>query len=233
MRRAPLALFRDFRRALGTRRALLRLPGWLLRRELAVLTLDLERSPLPPPPEVPLDWSPVGAAEVPLVAALNPALDPAAVRRALAAGEEWWLARLDGEPVHFRAYATGRVELPYLGRALRLEADDVLLGTAYTAAGRRRRGVLAAAAHWSQRHVRARGHRRMIALVAPWNEAPRRVAERTGFVEIGRVGRWTWGPWRRWFAGGAVRFDESGDLRLPPHPSRHQGAGRKAREAKS
>lgn len=215
MRLAALALFRDFRRALGTRRALLRLPGWLLRRELVVLALDLERSPLPPASEVPLDWAPVGEAEVALVAALNPALAAAAIHRALAAGEEWWLARLDGEPVHFRAYATGRVELPYLGRALRLDAGDVLLGTAYTAAGRRRRGILAAAAHWSQRHVRARGYRRMIALVATWNEAPRRVAERTGFVEIGRVGRWTLGPWRRWFAAGGVRFDEAGELRLP------------------
>lgn len=226
MRLAGLAVYRDFRRALGTRRALLRLPAWLVHSELVVLALDLDRAPLPPPADVPLAWSPVGEAEVPLVVALNPALDPAGVRRALAAGEDWWLARLDGEPVHFRAYAAGRVPLPYLGRALRLEAGDVLLGGAYTAAGRRRRGILAAAARWSQGHVRARGHRRMVALVATWNEAPRRVAERTGFAEIGRVARWRLGPWRRWSTAGEVRFDEAGDLRLPISGSGGPSRGR-------
>jgi hypothetical protein len=143
---------------------------------------------------------------------LNPALRED-VRRGLAAGEEWMLARLDGEPVHFRVSSTGRVELPYLGRALRLEDGDVLLGLAYTAAAMRRRGLLAAAT-WSQRHVRARGHRRMVVLTATWNEAPLRAAKRGGCG--GRPRRLLrLGPWRRGFTRGKVFFDERGDLHLP------------------
>jgi hypothetical protein len=214
--RPSLALLRDSWRALGTRRALLTLPAWQVRREFRVLVLDLERTAPPAPAPAPLAWSPLGEEDVPLLLELNPALREADVRRGLAAGEEWMLARLDGAPVHFRVYSTGRVELPYLGRALRLEEGDVLLGLAYTAAAMRRRGLLAAAADWSQRHVRARGHRRMVVLTATWNEAPRRAAERVGMVEIGRVGCWRLGPWRRCSTRGAVRFDAAGDLRLPP-----------------
>lgn len=212
-----LALLRDSWRALGTRRALLTLPAWQLRREFRVLVLDLEGTAPPPPAPVPapLAWSRLGEDDVPLLLELNPALREADVRRGLAAGEEWMLARLDGAPVHFRVYSTGRVALPYLGRALRLDEGDVLLGLAYTAAAMRRRGLLAAAADWSQRHVRSRGHRRMVALTATWNEAPRRAAERAGLREIGRVGCWRLGPWRRGFARGAVSFDERGDLCLP------------------
>lgn len=218
--RSSLALLRDSWRALGTRRALLILPLWQLRREFRVLVLDLERAAPPPQPPAPapLAWSPLANEDVPRLLALNPALREADVRRGLAAGEEWMLARLDGELVHFRAYATGHVELPYLGpgRALCLEEGDVLLGLAYTAPEMRRRGLLAAAASWSQRYARSRGHRRMVVLTASWNEAPRRAAVRAGFAEIGSVGCWRLGPWRRGFTRGAVSFDAAGDLRLPP-----------------
>jgi hypothetical protein len=225
--RSSLALLRDSWRALGTRRALLTLPLWQLRREFRVLVLDLERAAPPPEPPAPapLAWSPLAEEDVPRLLALNPALREADLRRALAAGEEWMLARLDGELVHFRAYSTGRVELPYLGRALRLEEGDVLLGLAYTAPAMRRRGLLADAASWSQRYVRSRGHRRMVALIATWNEAPRRAAVRAGFVEIGRVGCWRLGPWRRGFTHGEVRFDDAGDVRLPPPGEPPQPAG--------
>lgn len=212
----PLALLRDSWRALGTRRALLTVPAEQVRREFRVLVRDLERTAPPPPVPALLVWSPVTDEDVPLLLELNPALREADVRRGLAAGEEWMLARLDGEPVHFRAYSTGCVELPYLGRALRLEEGDVLLGLAYTAAAMRRRGLLAAAAAWSQRHVRSRGHRRMVVLTATWNEAPLRAAKRAGMREIGRVGCWRLGPWRRGFTRGEVFFDAAGDLRLPP-----------------
>lgn len=213
--RRSLALLRDSWRALGTRRALLTLPGWQVRREFAVLVLDLERVEIPPPGPVELDWAPMTREDVPRLLELNPALREADLLRGLAAGDQWMLARLDGELVHYRAYSTGRVELPYLGRALRLEEGDVLLGLAFTAPARRRRGLLAAAASWSQRYVRSRGHRRIVVLTASWNEAPLRAARRAGMVEIGRVGCWRLGPWRRCFTRGEVRFDEEGDLRLP------------------
>lgn len=217
--RSSLALFADFRRALGTRRALLALPGWLVRREFSVMVSEVSVEPAAPaaePPAAALEWAPFTAADVPHLVALNPALDAAEVRGWLAAGHDCVLARLDGEPVHFRTYVTGRVDLPYLGRALALDDGDVLLGQAYTAPALRRRGLLAVAAAWSERHVRSRGHRRKVALIARWNEAPRRAAERAGMVEIGRVGVLRLGPWRRWFARGRVRFDAAGDLRLPP-----------------
>lgn len=218
MRRASLALFADFRRALGTRRALLALPGWLVRREFAVMVAEVsdQAGPAAEPPAAALDWAPLTAADVPLLLALHPALDAAQVRGWLDAGHDCVLARLDGEPVHFRTYVTGRVDLPYLGRALALDDGDVLLGQAYTAPALRRRGLLAVAAAWSERHVRARGHRRKVALIARWNEAPRRAAERAGMREIGRAGVLRLGPWRRPFARGAVSFDAAGDLRLPP-----------------
>ena len=220
MLRAPLALLRDFRRALGARRAVATLPRWLVRREFSVLVVEPARLRPVEPATVELRWSPLTEPEIPRLLALNPALAEADVRRWLEAGHECMLARLDGELVHFRTYVTGRVEgrveLPYLGCALRLEEGDVLLGLVYTAPGVRRRGLLATAARWSAGHVRSRGYRRMVALIASWNEAPLRAAQKVGMEVVGVAGVHRLGPWRRHFARGRVFFDEAGDLRLPP-----------------
>jgi hypothetical protein len=211
-----LALFRDFRRALGTARALRALPLWVLRPEFSVLVLDLGRPPAPGPAATELDWAPLDERDVPELLAINPALPEAEVRRWFEEGNEAVLARREGELVHFRAYLTGRVELPYLGACLQLDDGDVLLGWVYTAAQWRRSGLLATAAAWSQQHVRARGHRRMVALVARWNAAPARTAERVGMEVVGQVGCWRFGPWRRHFARGAAFLDRAGRIRLPP-----------------
>ncbi|HEX2253924.1 MAG TPA: GNAT family N-acetyltransferase [Thermoanaerobaculia bacterium] len=216
MLRASLALLRDFRRALGVRRAAIALPRWLVRREFSVLLVDLSRLRPVQPVAAELEWTPLAEPEIPRLLALNPALVESDVRRWLEAGHECMLARLDGEIVHFRTYVTGRVELPYLGRALRLEEGDVLLGMVYTAPTLRRRGLLSVAARWSAHHVRSRGHRRMVAVIASWNEAPLRAAQKVGMEVVGVAGAWRLGPWRRSFARGRVRFDAAGDLRLPP-----------------
>lgn len=212
------ALFGDFRRALGTPRAVLALPLWLIRPEFSLLTADLRRPPAADAPSSELEWAALTEPDVPQLLALNPALEEGEVRRWFMAGNEAVLARRHGELVHFRVYLTGHVELPYLGADLQLDDGDVLLGWVYTAPRWRRRGLMTPAAAWSQRHVRARGHRRMVALVARWNEAPSRTAERIGMVVVGRVGCWRLGGWRRHFATGAAFLDPAGRFRLAPAP---------------
>lgn len=220
MLRTSLARFRDVVRTVGLRRSLLLLPGSLLRTEFSVLVGDLEG----PPPAQPsagsrwaaLRWTPMSERDVPRLLELNPGITGREVQGWLDDGHECMLARLDGELVHYRSYVTGRVALPYLGATLQLDEGDILIGQLYTLPRLRRGGLLAAAGQWSQRYVRAAGHRRMVSLVADWNVPTLRTSARFGLGTVGSVRAWRLGPWRRTSIRGRLSFDAAGDLRLPP-----------------
>jgi hypothetical protein len=205
---------RDFVASVGYRRAVRLLPAWLVRREYAVVVRDLTR-PLPPPPaRVDLAWALLTERDIPELRAADPGLSERRIRAWLAEGRECAVARLDGRIAHYRWYARGRVFLPYLGRALRLEPGDMLVDLAFTRRNLRRRGVLTSAGAFSVAHARARGSVRLVALVARWNPSTR-AAGRIGLEPVGTVGAWCLGPWRRCFISGDLRFDDAGDLRLP------------------
>jgi hypothetical protein len=59
--------------------------------------------------------------------------------------------------------------------------------------------------------ARARGHRRLIGLIACWNRPALRVAEaRLRRAVVGSVGYWALGRWRSPIVTGSVRLDDRG-----------------------
>jgi hypothetical protein len=56
-------------------------------------------------------------------------------------------------------------------------------------------------------------------MVAPWNRPARHVMhDKTGRTVIGTIGYWQVGPWRRYFARGAVTLAPDGSITVEVSP---------------
>jgi RimJ/RimL family protein N-acetyltransferase len=139
---------------------------------------------------------------------------PEALARRIERGHLGLVGRSGAHIVHLRWVFVGDAPLPYLRRRLRLAPGQGFLDEVYTVPGWRRRGVETAAAEQTQRLLRALGFARVFCVIAPWNRAPRRLAERQGYQKLGEGGYWNLLGYRRFFWEGAVADDGRGGLVL-------------------
>lgn len=206
------ALFRlvDGVRTIGLPRALWMAPVWVIRERYLVATRSLE-GPLPTV-ALPADLGglrdmALEPQDVPLLAALHPAMSATEVERRLREGWECRLGWLEGRLVHFRWDAARPIYLTYLRRTIRLFPGDVLSSLAYTCPSARERGVHVALHTAALRRARERGAKRSLMLWASWNVPAARVAERAGRRVVGTIGCWRLGVARFPTASGAVRLE--------------------------
>jgi hypothetical protein len=186
-------------------------PWWIVRPRYLVLVRDLA-APLPEPDRRPdLRWTPLVEDDVTRLAAMDPRLSLAEIRRRLAEGQECHLCWVGESIAHYRWEATLPAYLPYLDLTVRPLPGDVCGTGLFTHPIFRRSGIHAATSLWALHRLRARGLRRAIVLVAWWNAPSLRVErERAGRTVAGAVGNWNLGGRPRSFAEGAVRWDEPG-----------------------
>ncbi len=206
----------DARRTIGVVRLARTAPGWLVRREFLVTVKDLT-GPLPPiAPASDVVWRRLTVGEIPRLLAESPTLAAAEVRRRLHEGQECWVGWAGDIPAHWRWETSAEAHLPYLHRVVRPLDGDLWIVDVYTHPSRRRRGLYAAATVAAMHRARERGHRRLIGLIAAWNDSARRVAERElRRAVVGTVGYWTIGPWRPPLVRGRVRLDDQGRVFVP------------------
>lgn len=206
--------FADLARAVGWRRAPLVAARWLLRREYVAVCREIRR-PLPAPPAHPAQrWSVFTPSETPVLRRLNPALGGGEIGRRIAEGQTCLLSRLGDAPAHYRWDARGTVYLPYLARRLRLDDRDSFIVEVFTDRRYRDRGLTTAGALIALGRAADAGCTRFLALIPAWNGPSLRTGQKAGMRVVGTVGCSLLGPWRRYFATGAVRFDRDGALQI-------------------
>jgi GNAT superfamily N-acetyltransferase len=210
---------RDVRHAVTASEFARILPAWLVRREYLVTARELsdEGTIVASPPAV--RWGALEPADTSLLIALEPMLTEATLQRRMGEGQRCWVAWLEGQPVHWRWEAEGDVYLPYLGRTLRPHDGDLWIVEAYTHPAHRGRGLYTASTALALQQARKRGFTRLLGMVAPWNRPARHVMhDKTGRTVIGTIGYWQVGPWRRYFARGAVTLAPDGSITVEVSP---------------
>jgi hypothetical protein len=199
--------FVDLTRIHGPVRAVGIAARWLVCREFLVLFRDLTL----PLPEVPVDqrlsWSTLTTDDIPEVRVLNPAAPEDEICRRLQAGQTGQLCRLDDTLAYYRWDTTSPVDLPYLGLTFRPQPGDFFTVDVFTQPTYRGRGIHSIGALTALHQARALGCQRAISVAAWWNAPSLRVhTQKAGRVEVGRVGFWSYGVGRRYYATGAVRL---------------------------
>jgi len=215
---ALLASLRDVRRELGTVGSIAVAARWLVRVSFDVLVFEHgEDRSYPPRPSLDgFRLTAIGEGDVARLAAMNPAVGVAELRRRLAEGLTGTIVWEGQEPVHVRWDAVVDHFLPYLGLTFRLRAGDHHRLGAFTRTDRRDRGLHKRLVAWTLHASRERGHRRSIALVASWNEPARRSVLRTGWRQVGTIGFWRLGPLRRYVVSGAARLGSDRSVSVDP-----------------
>jgi GNAT superfamily N-acetyltransferase len=196
---------------LGVRGFLVEIPPWLLRRRYLFYGITpADARPLPSPP-LPFRLDILLEQEIPDLVALRPdRYTPEGLLRRIHRGHLGLVGRSGTEIVHLRWVFVGAAWLPYLSRRLLLAPGEGLLDEVYTVPAWRRRGVETAAAQQTQRLLRARGFGRVLGVIASWNRAPLRLAERQGYQKLGEGGYWTLFGYRKFFWEGKVADGRGG-----------------------
>jgi GNAT superfamily N-acetyltransferase len=191
-------------------------PRWLIRREFLVTVKDLT-GPLPRiPPSPDVAWRRLTNAELPGLLASSPTLSPAEVGRRRQEGQECWVGWIGDTAAHWRWETDGEAYLPYLRRFVRPLDGDLWVADVYTHPSYRRRGFYTTATVMAMHRARARGHTRLIGLIAGWNRPALRVAEtKLQRAVVGSVGCWVLGPWRPPIVTGSVQLDDRGRVFVP------------------
>jgi GNAT superfamily N-acetyltransferase len=207
---APLVRqLREVSLDLGWRRALRLAPRWLVHRRYLTVVSDLGawEPDLGRPADVSVRR--LRDADVPALAALDPAMTAEAVARRLEDGQQCTLGWWNGELAHYRWVSALPVHLPYLGKVLRpLPGDQIVVGI-HTAPALRGRRIAHAVMMADIARARAAGVTRLVWLVAWWNARSLGLADQCQARVVGTVGYWALGRRRRYFA--------TGDARLEPH----------------
>ncbi|MDR7545433.1 MAG: hypothetical protein QN120_14405 [Armatimonadota bacterium] len=203
----------DAYRMLGVRGFLAEIPPWLLRRRYLFYGIrPADARPLSPPP-LPFRLDVLSEKEIPDLVAFRPdRYTPDRLTNWIERGHLGLVGRSGAEIVHLRWVFVAAAPLPYLSRRLLLGPGEGLLDEVYTVPAWRRRGVETAAAHETQRLLRARGFTRVLCVIASWNRAPLRLVERQGYQRLGEGGYWNLLGYRRFFWTGKVADDGRGRL---------------------
>ena len=214
--RRAVSRFRDAGNAIGFARLAWTAPRWLIRREYLVTVKELT-GPLPaisPLPDV--TWQRLTDTDLPRLLASSPTLCRTELSRRRQQGQECWVGWIGDTAAHWRWETQREAYLPYLRRSVRPLDGDLWVVDVYTHPRYRRRGLYTAATVMAMHRARARGHTRLIGLIAGWNRPALRVAEtRLQRPVVGTVGYWTVGPWRPPIVTGSVRLDEGGRVFVP------------------
>lgn len=215
-----LPRFLDLARTLGLPRAITIAAQWPFRREYVVLVRDLQATPAQPPAHEPLQWTPLSETATRQLSALNPAMTDKEIRRRWREGQVCLVAWHGEVPVHYRWETASPTWLPMLGKVFRPLEGDTIIVDIFTHPAFRSRGITSAGMVMGWHRAKQQGCRRSIGLVAWWNAPSLRVGQQTaGRLVAGRVGYWTAGLGRHYFATGTVRFDERGGVYVLPKAS--------------
>lgn len=205
----------DAAHTLGAGRITPSLLRWAVRREFVVFARDLRVPSAAEVPDPSLRWTDLSGSTAPLLMEIDPALDAMELDRLLREGQYCRLGWMGSRLVHYRWDTLRPAYLPYLGRSYRPRSGDVLTSWLYTARDQRGRGIQRASHADLREQALARGCRRSLGIVAVWNVPSLRTNDHTGRGRVGAVGYVGIGPWRRYFATGAVRFDREGNATVP------------------
>jgi RimJ/RimL family protein N-acetyltransferase len=216
--RSRLDRLRDATRTLPARRRWRVFALWPLCRRFLVLTADAaeESSAKPERDDARFTHRSADGGDIETIRAVNPFLTDLEIRRRFAEGQRCALHFRDGSPVYVRWFSMAAVELGFLGLRYLPGPGDAMLLDAMTRPGARGRGVTRRVVRASADAMREAGARRLVTLIAWWNEPSLRLARKThGFRESGSVTRWGLGPIRFYSVSGAAAV-EDGILRIGP-----------------
>jgi GNAT superfamily N-acetyltransferase len=217
MVRASLTHTRDIIRDLGLRRGLEMGSRWLRARRFHLLASPIDATlDLPAPPGARCEV--LHERDLRAFVRGGGAASAREVRRRWRAQEECLVCWIAGEVAAYRWDATCAAYLPYLGRRLRGAPGDGLVLECRTLPGRRRTGAGSLLVQARLERGRRLGTRRLVGLVAEWNQPSLAWAAGLGWSRTGVVGyRWTgWG--RRYFVEGALRLEGDEVIVLPAAP---------------
>ena len=190
----------------GPRAAAPVLARWLMRREYIVhrWTLAGELADVRVPPGA--RWTLASEADVATLCRLNERLAPATVREYLASGHECLLGWIGSDLAYYRWDADAPARLPYLGVTLTCRVPLRVAVEVFTAPNYRQRGLGSYMFQVALARALTIGHRHFVGLMATWNTPIRRMVQRTGGREIGRIGYRNLVVKKRYFSTGHVRL---------------------------
>ena len=140
-----------------------------------------------------------------LCSALRPDSFRSTIVELLEAGSLCFVARHDGRAVGTCWVAPDHPYDAFLDLELLLSAGDAYLFDAYTLPTFRGQRVAPAICAHQLRYCRDAGFRRAMRATFPENVSALRAHAKSGFRQVGVVGRVKLGPWRRYFAHGFDR----------------------------
>jgi RimJ/RimL family protein N-acetyltransferase len=179
------------------RRRYLALEAWLAAAHVEEQPAELRATPL-------------GDADWPALAALDPTMTRAEVARRRGEGQACVLGWWRDELVHHRWTSTQPAYLPYLGRVLRpLPGEQIVVGV-YTAPRFRSHHIASLVMHADMRRAWTSGLRRLVWLAAWWNAPSLKLAEQVDSRVVGTAEYWAVGRFRRYRVTGGVRIERDG-----------------------
>ena len=210
----PLSRLQNVAVDLGWPGALRITPQWLVSRRYFGLVADLDALTLEDPQRREIRVTALDATDVSSVCAFDRGWTDAEVLRRLDEGQQCTLGWWHGELAHVRWDSTAPVYLPYLDRVLRPGPGDQVVVEIHTAAAFRGRGVAGAVMVDASRRARALGISRLVWVAPWWNTRSLALGQQFASRIVGVVGYWILGPWRRYFASGAVHFEPNHSFRI-------------------
>ena len=179
--------------------------GWLVRRVWAPLKGTFYREVLlyehppdvtVPPPTLPVEIRALVPSDLDALAAVVGEEARAQAQSQLEAGDQGYLAWLDGEVVGVRWASRGEADVDYLDFTMPLAPDEAYAAGAYTVRRARGHGVGLALSERLLKDMGAAGCRRILGVAAVGNRGAQGINAATGQpVEV--IRQWRLGPWRR------------------------------------
>jgi GNAT superfamily N-acetyltransferase len=226
--RAKLIHARDIIRDLGLSGGLRMGPRWVHARRFHVLASPLDATlDVAAPPGV--RCAVLGERDLQAFVRGADGVSAREVRRRWRAHEECLVCWMEGEVLAYRWDGRGVADLTYLGRRLRVAPDDGVVLECRTLPGRRRTGAGTLLVKARLERARALGIRRLVGLVAEWNQPSLAWAAGLGWSRVGVVAyHWTVRG-RRYVVEGALRLDGDELVVLPATEMTGAGASRELR----
>jgi hypothetical protein len=170
-----------------------------LYRRLILIQVPLTDPISTPPASIPLSSCLLDHEDLHEYRAFRPDADPAETGHRLDQGHWCFTARHQGRIVSAVWVAIGTAMIPYLERDLMLAPDQAYAYDSYTVPELRGMAVASVRSDMMRRTLRRKGVKLLLGAVLPENRAARRRAEKRQHKEIGVIGYWRLGHWRRDF----------------------------------
>jgi GNAT superfamily N-acetyltransferase len=207
---------REILRDEGVRSLWIKFLGETVYRRLLLIEKEIQPPVLPSPEKPELECCRLSMDDVDEYYAFRAYVDRGTIYGRIEQGESCFVVRRRGLIIHACWTATGRTAINYLKCDVQLARDVVYVYEVFTSPQFRGHSISSWRSREMEKYYLANGYRRLLAAVAPENNAVFRSSEKVGYAVAGKMGYWGLGRLRRYFCH--FRGGDSPLVLLTPPP---------------